>query len=155
LSERLEAIDAAIRRAPDSAENYLLRAEVLLDRGRRGDELAAAVDLYRALMLAERQIAEADWGISLQITRDQARTLLDELAERGIVIDIRDPDPETQTIAVVDDLPDDAPDPDSIPEPYPLTGGLAPRSDDFENVPSDGTMQATMTSDDPGRRTME
>ncbi len=86
-AERLDAIDAAIRRQPDAAENYLLRAELLLDRGRRGDDLTAAVDAYRAAALAEMRLAHEDWGIAAQITHEQALALLHDLAERGIVVE--------------------------------------------------------------------
>ncbi len=86
---RLDALDEAIARAPEVAENYLLRGEALLDRGARGDDLAAAVDLWRAAALAEARLRTSEWGIAAQITMDRARALLVDLAGRGVVVDVR------------------------------------------------------------------
>jgi hypothetical protein len=86
---RLDALDEAIAREPDVAENYLLRGEALLDRGERGDDLAAAVDLWRAAALAEARLRHSAWGIAAQITMDRARALLEDLAGRGVRVDVR------------------------------------------------------------------
>ncbi|MBL8131614.1 MAG: hypothetical protein JNL42_07130 [Anaerolineae bacterium] len=84
---RLRNLDQAIARDPFEAGNYLARGEVLLLRGRRGDDEAAAVDFYKAVRLAEAQLEVADWGIGAQFVRDRALAELNALIARGIVLE--------------------------------------------------------------------
>lgn len=85
--QRLRDLDEAIQRAPVEPASYLLRAELLLERNRRGDDEAAAVDFYRAAVLAAEQVETQDWGIDAQMLRDRALTGLNELSERGILVE--------------------------------------------------------------------
>lgn len=86
-NSRLRELDAAIERYPSEAGSYLLRAELLMERGRRGDEEAAALDFYRAAALAAAQLENEDWGIHAQMVRDRALAGLNELRARGILIE--------------------------------------------------------------------
>jgi hypothetical protein len=84
---RLRELEEAIQRAPAEPASYLLRGELLLERNRRGDDEAAAVDFYRAAALAAEQLKIEDWGINAQMLRDRALTGLNELSERGILVE--------------------------------------------------------------------
>lgn len=69
LRERLSDIDRAISDDPDSAVNYVLRGEALLE----AREYAPAHEAFeQGLALAEAQVAQNDWGIVAQAVQDRA-----------------------------------------------------------------------------------
>lgn len=77
-SERLDALNRAIDAAPDAAANYVLRAELFLQRGQ---VVLARADYTKALTLAEAQLDYARWGHVLQSIADRAREALRTLPQ--------------------------------------------------------------------------
>jgi hypothetical protein len=76
---RLNNLTQAVEDAPDSAVNYVLRAEVYMDL--REYALAQA-DFQRAVDLAQVQFELADWGFLDQAMRDRAVTGLEKVQRR-------------------------------------------------------------------------
>jgi tetratricopeptide (TPR) repeat protein len=66
---RLHQLSWAISVYPDSAANYVLRGELLLERG---EAEAAIQDFRRALELATQQVETEDWGVVAQAVQDRA-----------------------------------------------------------------------------------
>jgi hypothetical protein len=79
VAARLNHLTQAIEDAPESAVNYILRAEVYMDL--REYALAQA-DFQRAIELAETQFELADWGLMDQVMRDRAITGLEKVQRR-------------------------------------------------------------------------
>jgi predicted Zn-dependent protease len=69
LDERIRALDAAVRRHPESAAACVSRGEALLDVGMLD---AASADFRQALALAEAQFKTDTWGVVAQAVRDRA-----------------------------------------------------------------------------------
>lgn len=76
---RLNNLTQSIEDAPESAVNYVLRAELYM--GLREYALAQS-DFQRAIEVAEIQFELADWGLLDQVTRDRALTGLDKVQRR-------------------------------------------------------------------------
>jgi tetratricopeptide (TPR) repeat protein len=76
---RLSNLTQSIEDAPESAVNYILRAELYM--GLREYALAQA-DFQRAVELADTQFELADWGLLDQVMRDRALAGLDKAQRR-------------------------------------------------------------------------
>jgi len=76
---RLSNLTQSIEDAPESAVNYILRAELYM--GLREYALAQT-DFQRAVELADTQFELADWGVLDQVMRDRALTGLDKVQRR-------------------------------------------------------------------------
>lgn len=68
-TERLIALSRAIERHPESPANYVVRGELFLEIGQQA---RAAEDFQMALVLAEAQFANDDWGLVSQALQDRA-----------------------------------------------------------------------------------
>ena len=79
MAARLNNLTQSIEDAPESAVNYVLRAELYM--GLREYALAQA-DFQRAIGLAETQFELADWGLLEQVMRDRAITGLEKVQRR-------------------------------------------------------------------------
>jgi hypothetical protein len=79
VTARLNNLTQSIEDAPESAVNYVLRAELYM--GLREYALAQA-DFQRASELAEVQFELADWGLLDQVMRDRALAGLDKVQRR-------------------------------------------------------------------------
>lgn len=69
VAQRLDDLNEAIARHPQTASNYVLRGEIWLEQGEY--EMAAA-DFERAQALAAGQFEQDEWGLVSQTLRDQA-----------------------------------------------------------------------------------
>ena len=76
---RLNNLTQSIEDAPESAVNYVLRAELYMSL--REYALAQA-DFQRAIELAETHFELADWGLLDQVTRDRAIIGLEKVQRR-------------------------------------------------------------------------
>ena len=79
VEARLNNLTRSIEDAPESAVNYVLRAELYMSL--REYALAQA-DFQRAVELAETQFELADWGLLDQVMRDRAITGLEKVQRR-------------------------------------------------------------------------
>ncbi len=79
VTARLNNLTQAIEDAPESAVNYVLRADLYMVL--REYALAQA-DFQRAIDLAETQFELADWGLLDQVTRDRAIAGLEKVQRR-------------------------------------------------------------------------
>lgn len=78
-TRRLQTLNKAIDRHPNSPANYLLRAELLMNQG---NYTLAEADLQRALALSAEQSVNNDWGVVAQATLDRAQQGLHRLHKR-------------------------------------------------------------------------
>jgi len=76
---RLNNLTQAIEDAPESAVNYVLRAELYMNMR---EYALAQLDFQRAYELAETQFELADWGLLDQVMRDRALTGLEKVQRR-------------------------------------------------------------------------
>jgi hypothetical protein len=76
---RLNNLTQAIEDAPESAVNYVLRAELYMNMR---EYALAQLDFQRAYELAETQFELADWGLVDQVMRDRALTGLEKVQRR-------------------------------------------------------------------------
>lgn len=76
---RLHNLTQAIEDAPESAVNYVLRAELYMHMR---EYALAHLDFQRAYELAETQFELADWGLLDQVMRDRALTGLEKVQRR-------------------------------------------------------------------------
>jgi len=79
VSARLNNLTQTIEEVPESAVNYVLRAEAYMDL--REYALAQA-NFQRAIELAETQFELADWGLLDQVMRDRALIGLEKVRRR-------------------------------------------------------------------------
>ena len=79
VTARLNNLTQSIEDAPESAVNYILRADLYM--GLREYALAQA-DFQRAVELADTQFELADWGVLDQVMRDRALAGLDKVQRR-------------------------------------------------------------------------
>jgi hypothetical protein len=79
VTTRLNNLTQSIEDAPESAVNYILRADLYM--GLREYALAQA-DFQRAVELADTQFELADWGVLDQVMRDRALAGLDKAQRR-------------------------------------------------------------------------
>jgi hypothetical protein len=67
---RLEYLDWAIENNPDTAVNYVLRGELKLQQE---DVSGALDDFEQAMVLAQVELEQTDWGYAQQAVIDRAR----------------------------------------------------------------------------------
>ena len=79
VTTRLNNLTQSIEDAPESAVNYILRADLYMEL--REYALAQA-DFQRAVELADTQFELADWGVLDQVMRDRALAGLDKAQRR-------------------------------------------------------------------------
>lgn len=79
-NRRLRELNDMIAAQPDSLSHYVLRGELLAERG---DSEGALQDFRRAVQIAEAVDLGATWGLLEQVLRDRALQGIERISRRN------------------------------------------------------------------------